>query len=180
MATRKPLAGLDRALSEGMARAARLEVRVGILQKDGVKRRDDGEEITNAELAAVLEYGVPQEGASPAAGDSEGWRIPPRPAHGDAAREHGAEWQARMADAVSEVLDDAFEGRSRGLPRSLKTLAVQSRADVRRNIPYWSVPNAPSTIAKKGSSAPLIGETADLANSIRAVASDGRTSEVAG
>jgi hypothetical protein len=158
------------AVLDAIQRAGGLEVRVGILQTDGEVRREDG--ITQAELAAVLEYGVPKE-------DGEGWRIPPRPAHQDAAREHGRSWQARMGDAVDEVLGDAWAGRQERMPPSLRVLAVASRADVRRRIPYWSVGNADATVEAKRSSSPLI-DTTDLVNSIRAQATDGKKTTIAG
>lgn len=171
MATERPFAASMRAL-RAIDRAGTLEVRVGILQPNGVQPRGEGEAITQAELAAELEFGVPRD-------DGEGWRIPPRPAHQDAAAKHGSSWQDRMGDAIREVVDQAWADSPPTMPASLLVLSAQARADVRREIPYFAVPNAALTVELKGSSSPLI-DTGDLANSIRAQATDGDTVRTTG
>lgn len=101
-----------------------------------------------ASLAAVLEFG------------SADGRIPPRPF----LRQTLAENQQKYADLFADLFK---QGKA---PNAIyETIALIAQGDVQQNIVNggW-VPNAPSTIKRKGSSKPLI-DTGRLRQSVRGV-----------
>ena len=100
----------------------------------------------NATKAAINEYGTS--------------KIPQRPFMRTAVSRHGKSWGEKSAKAVQSVM--------KGMPISQVTelVGMQMKADISSTLTNgpWT-PNAPSTIAKKGSSRPLI-DTGELRASI--------------
>lgn len=100
----------------------------------------------NATKAAINEYGTS--------------KIPQRPFMRTATTRHGKSWGSKSAKAVKSVM--------KGMPISQVTelVGMQMKADISSTLTNgpWT-PNAPSTIAKKGSSRPLI-DTGELRASI--------------
>lgn len=160
MNTRDPFGRTLRAFAGAAARVPTLSSKTGILRQDADEPAGEDSGITLAELGVVLEYGT------------EDGHIPPRPAYDDAARKHREAWNGLMRQTVREVVTQEYDGKAASFPPSLKTLGVVMRAHVRDEIPYEAVPNAPATIAAKGSSGPLV-DTSQYANSIRSQGTDG-------
>ena len=100
----------------------------------------------NATKAAINEYGTS--------------KIPQRPFMRTATNRHGKSWGSKSAKAVQSVM--------KGMPISqvAELVGMQMKADISSTLTNgpWT-PNAPSTIAKKGSSRPLI-DTGELRASI--------------
>ena len=155
-----------------LRRTRALESKTGILRADNEPREGDGPLM--ADLATWLHYGVPGT-------DGDGWRIPPRPWVEAAGEQHGPAWQDRMADTVREVLRWGWRHpvttRPPPFPAFLRRLMAEMRGDVVRQIPFWQVPNADSTIARKGSDGPLF-DTGALQQAHHSQGTDGRTTEV--
>lgn len=162
------------ALTAAVERVPKMEVVAGYFGDEGRKPVEGSEDITMAELAIIHEYGVASKAGQQT--HTPGWRIPPRPFFGDAVKESGKRWQARMEAAISEVLEDAWNGRQK-FPNQLRILGLDMKSAIQTKIPYWRVPNAPSTIEKKGSSGPL-RDLGPLGTFVRARASDGETDKV--
>jgi hypothetical protein len=124
-------------------------IKVGVLASDkGGESADGG--LTLAELATVLHFGT------------EDGHIPARPflqITFDEQREELAKFAARLIAA--ELL-----GKISG-EKAAEMIGAKMAAEVRKTITVGSklAPNAPSTIAKKGSSRPLI-DTGRLLNAI--------------
>ena len=100
----------------------------------------------NATKAAINEYGTS--------------KIPQRPFMRTAVSRHGKSWGEKSAKAVQSVM--------KGMPISQATelVGMQMKADISSTLTNgpWT-PNSPVTIAKKGSSRPLI-DTGELRASI--------------
>ena len=100
----------------------------------------------NATKAAINEYGTS--------------KIPQRPFMRTATSRHGKSWGSKSAKAVQSVM--------KGMPISQVTelVGMQMKSDISSTLTNgpWT-PNAASTIAKKGSSRPLI-DTGELRASI--------------
>lgn len=100
----------------------------------------------NATKAAINEYGTS--------------KIPQRPFMRTAVSRHGKSWGEKSAKAVQSVM--------KGMPISQATelVGMQMKADISSTLTNgpW-IPNSPVTIAKKGSSRPLI-DTGELRASI--------------
>ena len=141
-----------RAAGEGLERIRKLAaelkakpaVRVGVLGDGG-----NNDELTNAELAAIHEYGAPRA------------NIPERSflrATADAKRQ---EWLALM----ERGLRLAVAGRL-SVKASLSLVGEQAVADIRTRIrSHIPPPLQPATVARKGSSVPLV-DTSRLLMSI--------------
>ena len=100
----------------------------------------------NATKAAINEYGTS--------------KIPQRPFMRTATNRYGKSWGSKAVKAVQSVM--------KGMPISQGTelIGMQMKSDISSTLTNgpWT-PNAPSTIAKKGSSRPLI-DTGELRASI--------------
>ena len=100
----------------------------------------------NATKAAINEYGTS--------------KIPQRPFMRTSVSRHGKSWGVKSAKAVQSAM--------KGMPISQVTelVGMQMKSDISSTLTNgpWT-PNAPSTIAKKGSSRPLI-DTGELRASI--------------
>ena len=100
----------------------------------------------NATKAAINEYGTS--------------KMPQRPFMRTATSRYGKSWGSKSAKAVQSVM--------KGMPISQVTelIGMQMKSDISSTLTNgpWT-PNAPSTIAKKGSSRPLI-DTGELRASI--------------
>ena len=100
----------------------------------------------NATKAAINEYGTS--------------KIPQRPFMRTATNRNGKSWGSKSAKAVQSVM--------KGMPISqvAELVGMQMKSDISSTLTDgpWT-PNAPSTIAKKGSSRPLI-DTGELRASI--------------
>jgi hypothetical protein len=129
--------GLNAVLAE-MVRLNGAYVDVG-LQDDGELHKDGGG-LSVAEIAYINEYGT-----------NDG-RIPPRPAHRNAFDDNRAKLDALKLRLIRGVADGKLSAET-----AAKILGETHQANVQESIRSLSEPaNAPSTIAKKGSSNPLI------------------------
>lgn len=146
--------GWEALMSAVRAQAAdNISVKVGVI---GGSRT--GDDLTNAEIAMVHEYG------SPAAG------IPERSflrASIDLNRE---KYRAYMHRTVGKLLDKWVLSRKSGpvdLTLAFERLGLMAAADVKRlmRLSGYFVPLKPETMRRKGSSKPLI-DTGQLINSI--------------
>lgn len=98
------------------------------------------------------------------------WNIPPRPIL-EPAMENGKE---QISKLMKEVANDALEGKN--IKPGLEKVGMQGQNIARdwfTNPSNNWAPNAKSTIDKKGSDRPLIGETGHLRTSITYVIKDG-------
>ncbi len=103
--------------------------------------------LTNAELAVVHEFGTED--------------IPARPFLRSTASAQRAAWEALMRKVLEKVAT-----RKLPLEKGLALIGERAAADVRRTVTSGvPPPNAPSTIAAKGSSKPLV-DTGQLLRSI--------------
>ena len=116
---------------------------VGVRSKDGAEV-EPGQSYNLAQIAAVNEFGTESQGEP---GD-----IPARPFLRSTLDENVERYGRKLIDSSIEHLTGA-----RPLERGLAELGVVAVSDVRRKITaIRQPPNAPATIAKKGSSNPLI------------------------
>ena len=98
------------------------------------------------------------------------WNIPPRPML-EPAIENGKE---QIAERMKEVANDALDGKN--ISPGLEKVGMEGQNIARdwfTNPSNNWAPNAKSTIDKKGSDRPLIGETGHLRRSITYVVKDG-------
>ena len=98
------------------------------------------------------------------------WNIPPRPIL-EPAIENGKE---QIAERMKEVANDALDGKN--ISPGLEKVGMEGQNIARdwfTNPSNNWAPNAKSTIDKKGSDRPLIGETGHLRGSITYVVKDG-------
>jgi len=116
-------------------------VYVGVRSKDGVEI-EPGEELNLAQIAAVNEFG------------SEDGHVPERSYLRSTLDENQEKYEKMLIDASV-----AYVTGKRDLDTSLKVLGVIAVSDVQRKIvKLRAPPNAPATIARKGSSNPLIAD----------------------
>lgn len=128
---------------EALERLAKMQVKVGI-QSDA---KDYGDGVSVVDVAVWNEYGTD--------------KIPSRPFIRQCFRDNGDEAAAKFGELAQQVI-------SGGNPKAgLSSIGQWYQDKMRRTLLTfpWS-PNKPSTIAKKGSSKPLV-DTGHLVNSIR-------------
>lgn len=128
------------ALTARLQDLAKRDVLIGIPQE---KSSRPGEEPTNAELAYIHEHGSPMK------------NIPPRPFLGVAVWEN----RDKVATVQRKIIRDVLNGQGQATALSMHKLGLLGQnlakgwfVDTRNN---WA-PNAPLTIALKGSDKPLI------------------------
>lgn len=108
-----------------------------------------GEGLTIVEIATVNEFGT------------EDGHVPERPFMRGTIDAHGARYTKELAGAVAHALDGA------DLESELETIGLGAVGDVQTTITELrDPPNAPSTIARKGSDNPLI-DTGRMRASVR-------------
>lgn len=139
-------------LAAALARIASLDgvsVTSGIQAVDGVKTYDEGGDFRLVDIASIQEYG------------SKDGSIPPRPWMRTAYDKHHRKWIGMMDRAVSAKI------KGRTGEAELRLLGVVMVGDLQESLldGPW-VPNAPSTIAAKGSDQPLF-DTGQLNQSQR-------------
>lgn len=123
-------------LEEKMKKLAGLEVRVGVF---GDANRE-GSELTNAELAAIHEFGAPRA------------NIPERSHIRRTFDMKQRDWQALAAKLLKGVIIDRFTAE-----QALGLLGERAVADMRATVRAGlEPPLQPATIRRKGSSTPLI------------------------
>lgn len=150
-------------LEAAIARIAsldRVEVTVGIQGQVA----QGGESLTElVTIAAANEYGTDT--------------IPPRPFLRTSLSEHGRKWSRGMTAAAKAKA----RGDDAGASQVLRELGIVAVSDVQTTIlEHGWTPNADSTIARKGSSQPLVDDS-QLVQSIRAaVEVPGRPPEIVG
>jgi len=136
--------GLEK-LKARLQEMADLEVRVGVLGDGGYR----GPELTNAELMAIHEFGAPRAG------------IPERAPIRGAFDAYEKRWQALVGNLVKAVVAEKMAPE-----RALGLLGERAVADMRAHVRAGlEPPLKPATIARKGSSVPLI-DTGRLLQSI--------------
>lgn len=123
-------------LQEKMKKLGELEIRVGVLGDS----EHEGSELTNAELAAIHEFGAPRA------------NIPERAHIRGTFDAKQSEWQALTAKLLKGVLVDRFTPEQ-ALGILGERAVADMRAFVRAGVPP---PLKPATIRRKGSSTPLI------------------------
>ena len=131
-----------RALRESVRKAGKVAVKVGILEAAGNHSNvEEGEAPkTVAELAAVNEYG-----------SSDG-RIPARPAWRNTLDGN----KAKIIQALRKTAE-AIVSKGASVDIAMGRVGLMGQALIRKSITALKTPpNAPLTIAKKGSSNPLI------------------------
>ena len=129
-------------------------VKVGVVE--GTTRDDPTGRSDMAAVAAANEFGV--------MGSDGDWKIPPRPALGNAYDAHKTELYAEIDHQKSAIL--AGHQTVRGaLDRIGLRHTAQQQASIRSNTPP---PNSPVTVALKGSSRTLV-DSGQYAQSIRHV-----------
>lgn len=127
-------------MKRGKALAHQPHTKVGVLGKTDA--RPPGDDLGNVELAVMLHFG-----------DSLN-RIPSRPFLELAIQKHGKQWGALLAKLAAAHVAGKID-----LATMLGLVGERAAADVRAIITQGSgvpPPNAPSTIARKGSSRPLV------------------------
>lgn len=129
----------------------------GLVGKSGVvgpkaaaeRKLEDGRTVTNAELAMIHEFGS--------------GRVPERSFLRKPFDDNRVKYESRLASYARRVYAGAMK-----VERAVGLVAAEMSSDVRKYIangPGVPPPNAPSTIAKKGSSRPLV-DTAQMKNAI--------------
>lgn len=126
-------------------------VTVGIHEDSGAHPGDDGD-LTNAQLGAILHFGT------------DDARIPPRP------------WLDVGVQSGNQDYIDAIKAgveSDQSLNDTLNVVGVIAEAKVKQfMVDLRTPPNAPSTIARKGSSNPLV-DTGSLVGSVTYKIQDG-------
>lgn len=138
---------LEKLKAQGGAKGA--NVKVGILAEAGIHESDEGPQITVAQVAAYHEFGSP------------GANIPER----SFMRSTLEEKKSEFTNLIGKLLTDVVAGK-RTAKDALGILGLTVSTAIKKKIASGEfVPNSPATIAKKGSSKPLI-DTGQLLNSI--------------
>ncbi len=125
------------------------------------KGRAPARSITNAQLAAIAEYGLSNAPARP-------WIGPPF-------RHKRNEYLAKLRKAYKEALE---AGKPSMVTHELELIGQEMAADIKNYVTLGAgvpPPNAPSTIARKGSSRPLV-DTGEMVGSISYLVVGGETS----
>ena len=123
-------------------------VKAGVM---GSKARNDGETLTNAQLASIHEFGLGNAPARP-------FIRPPFLAHRE-------EYLALLRKSYNEAI---IRGDAKAFERVLALIGFKMAADIKNYVTQGAgvpPPLAASTIALKGSSRPLV-DTGQLVNSI--------------
>lgn len=138
--------GLGKLMRLGAQLKAHPRVKVGVLGKSAPREGA----IDNVGLAVVHEFGVPSKG------------IPSRPFLRSTFDAKKDDWNKLLARMVVQALAGKLT-----VHQALGLLGQRAAADVKRRITSGNnfVPNAPATIARKGSSRPLV-DTGRLLGSI--------------
>lgn len=128
-----------------------VQVTVGIQGTPDLTAAGDASASELVQIAAANEYGTD--------------RIPPRPFLRTALKRNRRRWSNLLDKAVLPAAD----GRPKEAIRILRLLGVVMVGDVQATLRGgpW-IPNAPRTVARKGSSLPLV-DTGQLVQSIRAL-----------
>lgn len=130
---------------EKLARGGKPHVKLGVFQDSG--SREDG--LTNVQLAAIHEFGT-----------SDG-HVPERSFLRSAFNANHKDWRAMLRTLVRDVV----LGRS-SLKRAFDIVGARAISDVKKLIVAHIPPKlAESTVARKGSSTPLV-DTGSLLNSL--------------
>lgn len=138
---------VDRGWKRLLAAARQLEVDRGVYAKAGIigtkaaeKHEDpEGTPLTNAQLAAIHEFGVPG-------------RIPARPFILGTFLLHRAEYRAQLRKLVGTWYQRAANAGPMPLRQALGLLGLKMESDMRKRVIQGAgipPPNAPSTIRKK-------------------------------
>ncbi len=117
-------------------------VKVGVLASSGAEEREEGSPLTKAEIAAVLEFGT------------KDGHIPERPALRSAYDENRAAIKALAAKLVAGIVIGKVS-----VPQALNILGAFLANKTKAKITAGAgvpPPNAPSTIAAKGSDRPWV------------------------
>lgn len=141
-------------LAKSFAAVRASYVKAGVLgtsHKSKGKQRTDG--LTNAQLASIHEYGL---------GD-----VPARPWIGPPFRANRQKYMARLVKAYKKALKD---GEPAQVIKELERLGFLMAADIKNYVtqsplPGVPPPNAPATIARKGSSRTLV-DSSQMVNSV--------------
>ncbi len=136
------------ALQSEFKRIRKSVVKAGVLGK--AKQRPSGA-VTNAQLAAIHEYGLGHAWARP-------WIGPPF-------RKNRSRYFDILLKAYRKALK---EGKPSDVERALALIGQQMVADIKAGVTQGAgipPPNLPSTIARKGSSRTLV-DTAGMVNSV--------------
>lgn len=122
-------------------KGAKAYAKAGVIGAKATSSHVDGQALTNVQLAAVHEYGMPERG------------IPERSFIRATFREHREEYRALL---IKLVQDGVLEGKT-SMRQALGLLGQKMAADMKDKFTKndWE-PNSPTTIARKGSSRPLI------------------------
>ncbi len=135
--------GFD-AIIENLKALGGEEISVGVLRTAGKEK--DGTDLVD--VAVYNEYGTK--------------RIPPRPFLRQATDKHGGKWQDFIEQCVDKIIARQIKDR-----QALDLIGLKAQKDVQNTIDNGTFkPNKPSTIARKGSSKPLI-DTGTLRRAIR-------------
>jgi hypothetical protein len=117
----------------------------------GDKAGERGEPLTTVDLAVIHEFGAPSAG------------VPERSFIRSSFEKHRPEYIAALRKLVAEVY-----GLKMSIPKALGIIGLRMATDMKRGITSGAgipPPNAPATIARKGSDRPLV-DTGRLMNSI--------------
>lgn len=127
-------------------------VKAGVLASEHKsQKRPDGSNLTNAELASINEFGL--------------GNAPPRPFIGPPFRLNRKKYMKRLITAYKAALK---AGRPSKVTTELGRLGLMMEADIKNYVtqgPGVPPPNAPSTIARKGSSRTLV-DSSEMINSV--------------
>jgi hypothetical protein len=135
---------------------------VGITGKSGGKPHEDAEGMTIVDIGAVHEFGIPG-------------KIPERSFIRATVDEHGKKYRKYIVDGVRrEAMEAAKAATFSTSSQTLKRTGLMVEGDIKKRIAAGiAPPNAPATIARKGSSKPLIN-TGQLRASIASELRKGR------
>lgn len=138
------------AIKDRVKKAGKVAAKVGVLEAAGMHETDgEGEPMTVAQVAAVNEYG-----------SSDG-RVPERPAWRNSLDKN----KPKITTALQRTAEQIVDG---GIPVdvAMGRVGLLGQSLIRRGIDDLTTPpNAPLTIAMKGSSKPLIA-TSQTRNSV--------------
>lgn len=138
-----------------------MHVQVGVLSDKGGSEPHDGDTkdpITLVELAAIHEFGAPEAG------------IPER----SFLRSTFIDKRAQLEEFVAKLTQAVYKGRV-APQQALGLLGEWASSQVRATIksgPHIPPPLKPATVARKGSTRPLV-DTSQLANSVTYLVRDG-------
>lgn len=141
--------GLEQLMANVRLARSGMSVEAGVMRGTHPAKTEGGEDLTNAQLALMMEYGTKN--------------APARPFMQISFTKHRAEYETLLA----KLGKDLAEGDPR-FERVLGIIGAKMASDMKRTITDGAgvpPPNAESTIAQKGSSRPLV-DTGALIGSI--------------